>query len=327
MKKLMICVSEWLSKGEDVVIALIISDSGSTPRGAGAKMAVKKGGEFIGTIGGGAVEYRAQQIAAVALENKKSQIESFTLSPNDKEDLGMICGGDVTVFFQYVSASDEKAKGLFAYGAELFEKNVDSWLMMDITDETGWRMEILTEEDKLKNLCGEKEREGRRYYTEHLTRAERVFVFGGGHISQELIPLLSHLSFNCVVFDNMPKFADKGLFPSAADVILGDFDNIKEYANITEKDYVVIVTRGHSHDFSVLAQALRRKPYYVGMIGSKKKNAAVFQKLREQGFSQDEIDRVHAPIGTAIKADTPAEIAVSIAGELIMTRAGSLATV
>ena len=154
-----------------------------------------------------------------------------------------------------------------------------------------------------------------------MTKAGRVYVFGGGHVSRELVPLLSHLEFSCVVFDCLPKFADKELFPTADDVIAGDFDNISASVHITEKDYVVIMTRGHSYDLTVQAQALRRGPRYIGVIGSRAKIALVSKKLREQGFLQEELDIVHTPIGIDIKADTPAEIAVSIAAEMIMIRA------
>jgi xanthine dehydrogenase accessory factor len=325
VKKLMKAVSEWLAQGEDVILATIIADSGSTPRGAGARMATISDGSSIGTIGGGAVEHKVQQMALSALKDKKSLIKSFTLSPNEKEDLGMICGGNVTVYVQYVSAGDENARALFAYGSDLFSQNIDSWLVTDITDENDWRMNIHAPDsnpsDNWPTRCAQVEISGRKFYSEPLTRAGRVCIFGGGHISQELTPLLSHLGFNCVVFDSLPKFADKKLFPTADSVIAGDFDNISASVDITENDYVVIMTRGHSFDFSVQAQALRRNPRYIGVIGSRAKIAAVSKKLRELGFSREEIDGIHTPIGIDIKADTPAEIAVSIAAELIMIRA------
>jgi len=92
-----------------------------------------------------------------------------------------------------------------------------------------------------------------------------VYVFGGGHVAQELVPLLSHLDFKCVLFDSLEKFANKELFPSAESVIIGDFNNISASVSVTEKDYVVVVTRGH--DSAVQAQAMKLKPYYIGVIG------------------------------------------------------------
>jgi len=328
-------VSEWLNQGEDVVLATIIASTGSTPRGAGARMAMKSNESSIGTIGGGAVEYQIQQMAMEAFNYKRSQIKSFILSHDEKEDLGMICGGNVTIYIQYISTCDENARNLFSYGSGLFSQNVDSWFVTDITDENNCRMYINTMESVDENLPDNAlelftnrgvliEISGKKYYSEPLTKAERVYVFGGGHISRELTPLLSHLGFSCFVFDCLPEFSNRELFPAAAGIVLGDFDNISASVDITEKDYVVIMTRGHSFDFTVLAQALRLKPYYIGVIGSRAKFAAVSKKLHEQGFSQEEIENVHTPIGIDIKADTPAEIAVSIAAELVMVRAEAI---
>jgi xanthine dehydrogenase accessory factor len=217
---------------------------------------------------------------------------------------------------------------------ELFSQNIDSWIVTDITDEAEWRMgifaqglknqnalpELVTEKELFTNRGVKVESSGRLYYSEPLTRAGKVYVFGGGHISQELVPLLSNLGFGCVLFDSLEKFACKELFPSAENIIVGDFSDISAKTAITEKDYVVIMTRGHKYDFAVQSQVMKLKPYYTGVIGSRNKIASVSKKLLEQGFSQDEINRVHTPIGIAIKADTPAEIAVSIAAELILIR-------
>jgi xanthine dehydrogenase accessory factor len=301
------------------------------------------------------LEYRVQQIAldalAAPLAAGKSQSKSFCLSPNDKEDLGMICGGDVTVYIQYISSGDEKTRNLFKFAVELCSQNIDSWIVTDITDEAAWRMGIYAqgsecqlagllpselvstselaspselashEKELFTNRGVQVEIAGRKYYSEPLTKAGKVYVFGGGHISQELVPLLSHLGFGCVLFDSLEKFADKELFPLAESLITGDFNRISASVSITEKDYVVIMTRGHKSDFAVQAQVMKLKPYYIGVIGSRNKIASVSKKLLELGFSQDEINRVHAPVGIAIKADTPAEIAVSIAAELILIRA------
>jgi xanthine dehydrogenase accessory factor len=305
-------------------------------------MAVTKGGELTGPIGGGAVEYRVQQIAAQALIDKASVIKSFVLSADDKENLGMVCGGDVTVHIKYIPSDNQKARELFTRGSGLFSQNVDSWLLTRIkagaekessetSEEELSELEIYTSGDKLRLpggtdvFFGQKpacfEHNGSAYYAEPLTHAGRVYVFGGGHCSQELVPLLSHLGGGCVVFVSLPEFANEELFPTAVDRIVGDFENISENISVTENDYVVIMTRGHASDFTVQAQALRLKPKYVGVIGSRKKIAFVSQRLRDIGFSQADIDSVRTPIGLDIKADTPAEIAVSIAAELILVRA------
>ena len=160
-----------------------------------------------------------------------------------------------------------------------------------------------------------------RYFWQALPVAPRVLIFGGGHIAAALVPLLQTVGFRCWVFDNREEFTAKERFPQAERCITGDYLKLKDYLEITPEDYVVIMTNGHSFDLEVQDQVLRGPFAYVGVIGSVRKTASVNARLRERGVPEAAISQVHTPIGTAIKAVTPEEIAVSIAGELILARA------
>jgi xanthine dehydrogenase accessory factor len=331
-------VLQWLTKGENVAFVTIAADPGSTPGGAGARMAIIKDGSFTGTIGGGALEHRVRQMALDMLASPVSgdlKSKSFCLTPDEKDDQGMICGGNVMVYIQYISCTDEKTRNLFKFAVELFSQNIDSWIVTDITGETEWRMGIypqgLENYNTLPDLARNKELftcravkieiSGRKYYSEPFTRAGKVYIFGGGHVSQELVPLLSHLDFRCVLFENLEKFAKRELFPTAESIIIGDFNDISARVSINEKDYVVVLTRGHRFDLSIQVQALKLKPHYLGVISSRKKAETVVAKeLLERGFSQEEVNNIHAPIGIDLKGHAPAEVAVSIAAELILVR-------
>ena len=129
------------------------------------------------------------------------------------------------------------------------------------------------------------------------------------------------MGFRPVVFDCRPELATRKLFPTAEEIICGDFTSIKDHLTVTEEDFVVIMTNGHMHDFHVEEQVLRGPFAYVGVIGSRTKTASVNRRLREAGIPEESIAQIHTPIGTAIQAVTPAEIAVSIAGEMILCRA------
>ena len=145
-----------------------------------------------------------------------------------------------------------------------------------------------------------------------------VYIFGAGHVSLDLVDILSKLSFNCIVIDDREEFANR--FNNA--IIVDDYENVFNKINITEKDYIIIVTRGHSYDYIVEKNALKTNAYYIGMIGSSKKIATLHNRLKEEEKYTDEmIDRVHAPIGLQIGAESTEEIAVSIAAELILKRA------
>ena len=159
------------------------------------------------------------------------------------------------------------------------------------------------------------------YYVEPLTTAGFVYIFGGGHVAQELVPVLAHIGFAPVIVEDRLDFARKELFPEAANTVVGSFSDIGARVSISKDDYVVIMTRGHQADFEVLRQALLTRATYVGVIGSRSKIATTNKRLLEAGIPEAELSRIHAPIGLPILGETPAEIAISIAAELILHRA------
>ena len=150
-----------------------------------------------------------------------------------------------------------------------------------------------------------------------------VYIFGAGHVARALVPVLSMVEFRCIVLDDRPEFADVALFPEAEQVLLCDFSDVEKTIRITGRDYAVIMTRGHEFDAQVQAQMMRTDARYIGVMGSASKRAFVRAKMLDLGFSEVEIDRVKTPVGIKIGSDTPAEIAVSIAAELIMVRASA----
>ena len=332
MKKLFEQINQQLNQNQDVVLVTIIADSGSTPRGAGARMWVSSSGQG-GTIGGGNVEYQAYLRAQKALTEKRSQIHGYNLGTDDVAGMGMVCGGNVVVYFQYLSCQDQSTRELIDRCIELIDHDKDAWLIMDITNEAVWEMGVYTVarglwgiriddvEPLLKNHPDKVRIGDQVYYSEPLVRVGTVYVFGGGHVGQELVSLLCHLNFKCVILDDREMFVSKELFPDAAERILCDFKEIDRYINVTRRDYVVIMTRGHQHDYEVQTQLLRKEPFYLGVMGSRSKIQYVTNRLLNDGYTRNQIETSHMPIGLAIDAETPAEIAVSIAAQLIEMRA------
>ena len=150
-----------------------------------------------------------------------------------------------------------------------------------------------------------------------------AFIFGAGHVGLALEPILRYVNFTTKVIDDRPDFANRERFPDADEVIVIDsFQDAYQNIETDEDSYIVIMTRGHAGDYDVLRQTLRRTTAYIGMIGSRSKVAALYRMLQEEGFTQEELDRVYTPIGTDIFAETPEEIAISITGEMIKVRAG-----
>jgi xanthine dehydrogenase accessory factor len=147
-------------------------------------------------------------------------------------------------------------------------------------------------------------------------------VCGAGHVGAEVAPLLARLGFRVVVVDDRAEFAAAARFPDAR-VVTRPFADALEAVGVDGRSYVVIVTRGHVHDLDVLEQALRLGARYVGLMASRSKRERLQAALREAGFGDDVLGRIHSPIGLAIGAETPAELAVSIAAEIVQVRAGA----
>lgn len=332
MRSMFKLMAERLAAEEALVLVTVVASSGATPRGAGARMLIGEEGRLAGTIGGGAVEYRSEKIAAEILETKQSGEHDFTLTKDDVEDLGMICGGAVSVFFRYIPAGDTDTLSLAREAETRFASGEDLWLINDIAG--GGRLALWSKKNGsfgfevpdsvLKPLSAHPLRikEGNLdMYAEQIASSGRVYIFGCGHVGQALVPVLAGVGFRCVAADDRPDFADNRLFPDAEEVLLVDLDNIAESIEIGPEDYVCVMTRGHSFDMSVQAQMMRTPACYIGVIGSAHKIAGVQAQLREQGFGDEDFARVTSPIGLNIKAETPEEIAISIAAQLIELRA------
>ena len=150
---------------------------------------------------------------------------------------------------------------------------------------------------------------------------ERLILCGGGHVSLEVAHIARRLEFELVIIDDRPEFASRDRFPMAGQVVCAPFLEALDALGSRESDYYVILTRGHAHDRDCLEHVLRGKYAYAGMIGSRTKVAAVKAALEAAGIAREILDGVHSPIGLPIGAQTPAEIAVSIAAELVQERA------
>ena len=317
----------------DCMLLSIVDDQGSAPRVSGAHMLVNDEGRVCGTIGGGAVEFRCEQMARELLGQKRSLLHKFSFNASDTDALNMVCGGNVTVLFRYVPWADPRWQSLVDKIMTGLDSRKACWLVDELSDIE--QPPVLVEartapagslpEAVLSRLSGELplnlEADQRRIHAEPLPRGQRVIIFGGGHISRELTPLLAHLDFRVTVFDSRPEYADPALLPGAEKTLVGDYQHIGDVLTIRPDDYIVIMTNGHANDYDAQRFVMKYDHAYLGVIGSRAKTALLNKRFLAEGFTQEQLDKVHTPIGTAIKAQTPAEIAVSIAGELILVRA------
>lgn len=159
-----------------------------------------------------------------------------------------------------------------------------------------------------------------RFFVQRYSPQQELVIFGGGHISGALVPLGKMLGFQVTVTDDREAFASAERFPEADRVLCGEYTEIFRELEETQAGYYVVVTRGHLGDKECVRRILQRPFRYAGMIGSRKKVAQTKEDLRKEGFADGLLEQLHAPIGLKIGAETPEEIAVSIAAELIQVK-------
>ena len=261
---------KFIEEGIDFAIAKVIETKGSAPRKRGAAMIMTPEGNFYGTVGGGLLEARSQDLCRKVMETKEPITYEFILDEQQQGEnaLAMGCGGDATIQVDFIDTANP---GNFI------------------------------EEFKLRS---------------------DAYIFGGGHVAYALEPLLRHVDFTTTIIDDREEYSNPERYPNAERTIVCDsFDHCFDEVETDEDSYIVIVTRGHRGDLQVLRQALQKPNAYIGMIGSRRKNRLLYDELLKEGFTQEQLDYVHAPIGLEIKSETPEEIGVSITAEMILVRA------
>ena len=164
------------------------------------------------------------------------------------------------------------------------------------------------------------ELEGESFFVERITSSSRLIILGGGHISAPLAQIGKLLGFEVTVVDDRPEFTSRERFLEADHVLCMDYDQAFEALPDYRNTYYVVVTPGHKKDLQCVTHILKRSYAYAGMIGSRSKVARVLHSLQEMGFSEEKRKELHAPIGLKLGGQTPSEIAVSIAAEIVQVR-------
>jgi xanthine dehydrogenase accessory factor len=344
-----------LGQRERLTLATLIARTGSAPRAVGAKYLVKEDGAAFGSIGGGCVEAEVWEEAQEVMKREKANVLHFNLTAKQLAEGGLICGGNVDIFLEplkeeflkiYEDLIKIKQKGgsailatlisvdgaflkgegkvlmylsgervgSFSHGEELERKVLGeskAWLK-----ETKPRVTVLHSEQEDSSW------KKMEILLEPIFSEPTVYIFGAGHVSQQVAPLAKKVDFKVVVIDDREMFANRNRFPEADQVIVSEFERCFDQLEIDHSSYIVIVTRGHLDDGFVLEQAVKTHARYIGMIGSKKKIDTLYQQLMKKGIPKSTLDQVCAPIGIDIHSETPEEIGVSIVAELIKVRRG-----
>ncbi len=321
MKQLLLRMQQAIFSGEAAVLVTIVSQSGSAPRGVGAAMVVLQNGEQIGTIGGGSLEFRAAQRAREQLNGAADAVFAYDVhadhatAPDD-------AGGGVCALFRCFSG--EIGLRLLEKALSAIENGDDAYLVCPIQGSAAGESSIVNAEQMKAQFqfaqlpeqafltAGESS-----WLIEPLRNAARVILFGGGHVAQKMAQQLAFLDYRVWVVEDRAEYANKALFPMAERIVFAPYAEAEEKLSICARDHAIVMARGHETDYAILSWLLKTPVDYVGCIGSKRKIQLTREKLLMDGYSERALSRLHAPIGLNIGAETPGEIAVSVAAEMI----------
>ena len=320
------------NEGKTFVVATIIQHGGSTPRSTGTKMIVSADRNSIGTIGGGKLEADVITKSGEVMREGRPRVVDYEFSGADAASMDMICGGSARVLIDHLTGESHDFWSVVDSLA-LPSHALSGWLATTIQANGVVLHRFISAEETNKLADGPLEDLGQikspilreaaeeMLYIEPVAFPSRVFIFGAGHVSRAIARITTMVDFHTIVIDDRQEFANRDRFPDAAEIRADQpVSKLFDVREFTPADSIVIVTRGHLQDQLVLEKSLQTNSGYIGMIGSKRKCRLIFDNLLEKGYSKEQIQRVHSPIGLDIHAETPEEIAVSIVAELIQQR-------
>ncbi len=326
MKDITAEAAELCRNKEKFALATVLESEGSTPRGAGSKMLVSRDKRITGTVGGGKIESEVIETALICLETGESRICEFLLDGETVEGVDMTCGGRAEVLIQGIDGGTEGMEALFTeanrgYLITRIQKTPEGLETSLALSYDPWESEGDGPHRQAPVYARSEEKDGCFFLAEALERNFCVYILGGGHVGLKTAELADFAGFDTVVVDDRPEFASKERFPRAREVLVKpEYGDCFSAMTGRSRYFIVIMTRGHRYDRDVLEQALKTDASYIGMMGSSRKIAMIYDSLKQKGFTPHDLERVTAPIGLEIGSETPAEIAVSVMAQLIEKR-------
>jgi xanthine dehydrogenase accessory factor len=330
-----------LEQDRELILCQVVETRGSTPQKAGALMIIDPDGGQVGTLGGGCVENEVKMKAIRQLGGSAAAVHSFVLDHDYAWADGLICGGKMVIvtqsvrgpeplaYFRSLDQAIEQGQGFteavvvdqqqaggsalgtrFLLGSE--GQTQSSWPQDSLPN--GLKSDLVPPIDRPKPLV----RRGIAYLPQW--PRIRLIIVGAGHVGHAVAGLAAQAEFDVWIIDDRHQYANRERYPGAQRVLVGTIDDMIKSLEITPRDFVLIVTRGHGHDQEALYHLAPTAASYVGLIGSRRKIRLIFENLREAGISDQHLERVTAPVGLEIGSQTVPEIAISIVAELIARR-------
>lgn len=294
-------IKEQLEQGRSLYLLTVIQSEGSAPGRRGFKMLVADNDTLCGSIGGGMMEFNMVEEAKALLTKGIVQQHTYHQVHNggSKSSSGMICSGSQTIAFNHLTRDDLTLVRACVDNPQTLEFNhqgiqsIDAEEYCKINSKDNW------------------------YYSETINQKPTAHIFGAGHVSVPTTKLLTELGFSVSLYDNRDEINtfEENHYTDTKSII--DYQQLLKQVKICENDYVLLMTHKFTEDKLLLSQLLNLPVKYLGVLGSINKIEVMFKALFNEGFTQDQLDSVHAPIGIGIHSQTTQEIAVSIAAEII----------
>lgn len=338
-------IRTWTSRGDSVALATVVSTWGSSPRAAGAYMAVRADGTMAGSVSGGCVEGAVVQQALDILEGAPPKLLQFGVADETAWEVGLACGGSIEVFVQRFEPSllepllrgDENRSAQIMVtvvngpetvlgGVEIFDTegrvtsnwpggtgaDLDDWIAATLARKTPTRKQLEIDGEAIE------------IFLNPLLPPPTIIIIGGVHISIALAKLAESLGYHTIVIDPRKRFASKERFPKVGQLIQSWPEEGLEAVGIDSSTAIAVLTHDPKIDDPAIKLALRSPAFYIGALGSRTTHAKRVERLRQDGISDESLARLQAPIGLDIGARTPEEIALSILGEITAVRNGRI---
>jgi len=314
VKDVLATIEQWFAQGSRVATAVVVETERSTPRPPGAVFAVSDAGEVAGSVSGGCIEGAVYQEAREVLAGGPPRLRSYGITDAQALEVGLPCGGTVHVFVDLLDPD------LFAELAEAIRAERPVALEIALDAAVPGRARLVEADAGGGAETAIVEVEGRRVFVASYAPRPRMYVFGATAHGAAVARLGRFLGYRVTVCDARARFVTAERFPHADELAAEWPDRFLAGAQVDERTAVVVLTHDHKFDVPLLQEALASPAGYIGALGSRRTTAERAELLREAGVADEDIERIHAPIGLSIGARSPEEIAIAIAAELVSVR-------
>jgi xanthine dehydrogenase accessory factor len=302
-------LTEWTKAGEEIALATVVETWGSSPRPLGSKMVVTRSGKMAGSVSNGCIEGAVFEEAQKVLKNREPKVAAFGIADDVAFEVGLACGGHIEVFVEPLGPVHEQ---LIA----MLQRNEQATLRTNLVTGEADLVEGWTPPgSELAHRDGD-------LFVEPFRRPAHMIIVGAIHIAIPLHRLAKLMGYRVTVVDARAKFATKERFPQADELIVAWPDEAIAKLVIDNSSYVVILTHDPKFDLPALRSVLTKDAGYVGAIGSRKTNQNRFDALRAEGFTEEQLARVHGPIGLDLGSRGAEETALGIMAEITSVRFG-----